>query len=163
MAVDVPLIYSPRCQPIKLPLAGRAVAFAISLACLAVFITANRLTPDPSGMGTHTQLNLPECNFYRTTGLPCPSCGMTTSFTWFFHGNFLASFYVQPMGALLAILAAIAFWTGLYIAVTGQPVYRLARFVPLRYGVIALIAFGIVAWAWKIFIHVHGIDGWTAS
>jgi Protein of unknown function (DUF2752) len=160
MAVEVPLIYSPRYEPIKLNLAARGMALAVSLACLAVLITASRLTPDPSGLGTHLQLNLPDCTFLRTTGMPCPSCGMTTSFAWFFHGNFLASFYVQPMGALLAVLSAIAFWTGLYIALTAQPVYLLARFVPARFLVISFIALGIIAWAWKIFIYKHGIDGW---
>jgi hypothetical protein len=160
MAVEVPLIYSPRYEPMKLPLSGRAAAMAVALACLAVFVTASRLAPDPSGMGTHTQLNMPECTFYRTTGMPCPSCGMTTSFTWFFHGNFLASLYVQPMGALLAVMAVIAFWTGIYIALTGQPVYRLVRLFPGRYFVFSLIALGIAAWAWKIFIHTRGIDGW---
>ena len=85
--------------------------------CLAILLLAAYLRPSPSGMGTHQQgLGLPACNFLRTTGLPCPSCGMTTSFAWFAKGNLLASAYVQPMGTILALLAAACVWGGFYIA-----------------------------------------------
>jgi hypothetical protein len=160
MSAQVPLIYAPRAERITLSLPGRALALVISLTCLAVFIAGSQVTPDPSGMGTHLQLNLPPCSFYRVTHLPCPSCGMTTSFAWFFRGNILASLYIQPMGATLALMAVIVFWTGLYIALTARPVYRLMRFLPNGYYIMPLLAWGIAAWAWKIFIHTYGIDGW---
>ncbi|NBO19844.1 MAG: DUF2752 domain-containing protein, partial [Proteobacteria bacterium] len=41
------------------------------------------LTPDARGLGTHEQLGLPPCGFYLWYGLPCPSCGMTTSWPHF--------------------------------------------------------------------------------
>jgi hypothetical protein len=156
----VPLIFSPRLEPAVVGKAGRLLAIAVSLVCLAVMVTAAKLTPSPTGMGTHTQLGLDQCQFALRTGLPCPSCGMTTSFAWFARGNLLASFYIQPMGALLALLCVIALWTGLYVAATGRAIYRLIALGPSRYYVPGMLAWAIIAWAWKIFIHLHGIDGW---
>jgi len=86
---------------------------------------------------------------------------MTTSFAWFVRGNFLASFYVQPMGFVLAVMAAMTFWAALYVAITGKPAYLLLSFVPRRYTLLPLLLFGAAAWGWKIFIHLHGIDGWN--
>jgi hypothetical protein len=127
-----------------------------------VLVTAADLTPSPTGMGTHTELGLQQCAWAARTGLPCPSCGMTTSFSWFARGNLLASFYIQPMGALLAMLAVAIFWIGLYEALTARPVHRLILFVRPRYYVVPLLGWAIIAWAWKIFIHTHGIDGWRS-
>jgi hypothetical protein len=114
-------------------------------------------------MGTHSaSLGLPPCNFLQTTGLPCPSCGMTTSFSWLAHGNLVASAYVQPMGAILALLAATSVWGGLYICITGRPTHRLLRLVAARYTLFPLLLLGVLAWGWKILIHLNGIDGWKS-
>jgi hypothetical protein len=85
---------------------------------------------------------------------------MTTSFAWFVRGRLLASLYVQPMGAVLAALAGCCVWAGLYLAFTGRPVYRLLYLRPGGHYFLPLLGLGIAAWAWKIFIHLRGIDGW---
>jgi hypothetical protein len=85
---------------------------------------------------------------------------MTTSFSWFARGNLIASAYVQPMGLILALMAAASVWGGSYIAVSGRPVHRLLRLLPAGYTLIPLLLVGVVAWGWKIFIHLNGIDGW---
>src|SRR5213595_2275277 len=110
----VPIIYSPRLGPAKVSIWGRLLAISIGLGCLAVLVTAAILEPNHSGVGTHEHLGLASCQFLDRTGLPCPSCGMTTSFAWFVRGNIAASLYVQPMGAVLALLAACSVWVGLY-------------------------------------------------
>jgi hypothetical protein len=158
--VTVPRIYaiSPVVQ--RLPIAHRLVALGVSLACIAVLITAVMIRPNHGGVETHRQLGLAECQFLRTSGIPCPSCGMTTSFAWFVRGNLAASLYVQPMGTLLAAGAGLTFWAALYIAATGKPVHRLMRGLPGSYVVVTTMALAIAAWGWKIFIHVRGIDGW---
>ncbi len=140
----------------------RLPAGIIALGCLAVLIIASQLTPSPAGYGSHTgyPLRLQSCAFMDRTGLPCPSCGMTTSFCWFVRGNLAASIYVQPMGALLAAMACCTLWGGSYVAVTGRPVYRLLRLVPDRYYTLPLLTIAILAWAWKVLIHVKGHDGW---
>ena len=113
------------------------------VACLAALVVAARLKPDAGGMGTHTQLGLAPCQWLARTGIPCPSCGMTTSFAWFVRGNLAASVYVQPMGSVLAALAATCVWVGLYVAVTGRPVYRLLRLLPGRYYTAPLLAIAV--------------------
>jgi hypothetical protein len=144
----------------RLAFGGRLMATGIGLACLVLLIVAAVLVPSPSGVGTHTALGLQQCQFLVRTGLPCPGCGMTTSFSWFARGNIEASLYVQPMGTILALLAAATFWGASYVAATGRPVYRLAQRIPARYYLWYLPAMAVVAWAWKIWIRVHHMDGW---
>jgi hypothetical protein len=141
-------------------LVERLLAAAVALSCAVVLIIAARLVPSPTGVGTHTAMGLVRCEFLARTGIPCPSCGMTTSFSHFAHGNILASIYVQPMGAALALLTAAGFWVSLYIAITGKPALRLMRLIPARYYLLPLMFLAVAAWGWKIFIHLHGIDGW---
>ena len=88
---------------------------------------------------------------------------MTTSFAWFVRGNWIASMYVQPMGFVLAVMTAMTFWMALYVAATGKPAYVLLGFIPRRYTLLPLLLFGAAAWGWKIFIHLHNIDGWKTN
>lgn len=163
-AVDetLPIIYSTRrASPARLGVAARMLALLGALACLAVLITAALATPNPAGVGTHaSSLRLQPCHFLLTTGIPCPGCGMTTSFAWFARGNLLASVYVQPMGSALAVLTGASVWVGLYIASTGRPVYRLFRLLPGRYYLLPLLALGLLAWGWKILLRLNQWDGW---
>jgi hypothetical protein len=101
------------------------------------------------------------CNFEQRTGIPCPGCGMTTSVAWFVRGNLLASVYVQPMGAIGALFCAAGVWIGLYLAITGKAAHRLLQMIPVGYYLMLILLVGVLAWAWKIFIHLKGIDGWT--
>jgi hypothetical protein len=159
-APSVPIIYCrPPAEP-DLPLVTRGLFLLLAAGCLSLLVTAAALQPSPEGVATHTNLGFARCTFLDRTGLPCPSCGMTTSFAWFVRGNVLASLYVQPMGFVLACLTAITFWVALYLAITGKPALRLLSRTPAQYYLLPLLGFAIVAWAWKIFIHVRGIDGW---
>lgn len=163
MRADVPIIYAVGTRAEPAPVTARVAAALIAGACLAVLVLAAWLPPSPTGTATHARsLGLPPCNFLRTTGLPCPSCGMTTSFSWFTKGNLPASLYVQPMGAILALLAAACIWGGFYVAISGRPAYRLLSLLPARYTLLPLLFLGILAWAWKILIHLNGVDGWRS-
>lgn len=155
-----PVIYINSLQRQPLSLKGRFLALVLALACLAPLVLAAMLTPSHTGTGTHTRIGLPECQWLARTGLPCPSCGMTTSWTWFVRGNLEASLYVQPMGTVLAALAVCSFWGGLYAAATGRAVYPLLGAVTARYYFLPLMTIAVTAWAWKIFIHLSGKDGW---
>ena len=156
----MPIIYAVAPRAI-VPRSIRLLAGLVAAGCLAVLVLAAWLPPSPTGTATHARaLGLPPCNFLRTTKVPCPACGMTTSFAWFAKGNLLASLYVQPMGTVLAILAAACVWGGSYIAISGRPAYRLLTLVPSRYTLLPLLFLGILAWGWKILIHLKGIDGW---
>ncbi|MGH7214504.1 MAG: DUF2752 domain-containing protein, partial [Tepidisphaeraceae bacterium] len=137
----------------------RLLAALIGFGCLAVLVVAVQLWPNSAGVGTHGQLGWDACGFLIRTGLPCPSCGMTTSFSWFVRGNLPASLYVQPMGTVLALGAGLTFWAGLYIALTGKPAHRLLRAFSGPFWLVAGLFLGVAAWAWKIAIHLRGIDG----
>lgn len=71
----------------------------IFIAC-SILAIARILRPSPNGFGTHEQLGLPPCIFLKLTGLPCPSCGLTTSFTHAAHFHFYQALAVQPFGLL---------------------------------------------------------------
>ncbi len=138
------------------------MAFLTAAVCLSVLVLAALLKPSPEGFGTHTghPLRLSSCGWLERTGIPCPACGMTTSFAWFVRGNVAASLYVQPMGCLLALLATCSIWGCGYIALTGRPIYRLLWAFPSKYYYVPLLCLAVAGWAWKVFIHLHGIDGW---
>lgn len=157
--VALPVIYTRIEGAVPLSPANRALAALVAGACLTVLVIGALLRPDAHGFGTHTQLGFQSCQFKARTGLPCPSCGFTTAFTCFAHGAFLSSFYVQPMGAVLALLTAATIWVGFYIAVTGRPVHRLFRMIPGRYYLMPLLVFALLAWGWKVLLTLTGHDG----
>jgi hypothetical protein len=139
---------------------GRALALVLCGISLSLLVMAAGLSPAAGGFGTHRQLGLQECGFLVRTGLPCPACGMTTSFAWFARGNLLASFYVQPMGCVLALICSMCVWAGGYVAITGKPLQRVVSVIPEKLYLIPLFTLATAAWAWKMYIHLHGIDGW---
>jgi hypothetical protein len=158
---DVPIIFTPPVARPTVTPGGRAFALFITGISLSVLLIALSLSPSPAGLGTHQALGYQRCQFLLTTGLPCPTCGMTTSFAHFVRGQWLASFYVQPMGFLLALITGAFFWASLYVAVTGKPIHRLLRQVPMPVLILTMMSLAIAAWGWKIFIHLRGIDGWS--
>ena len=81
----------------------RRAMLVVALGLAAVLGVARWLEPDPRGYGTHTQLGLYPCMFFKVTGQPCPSCGMTTAFAWFVRGRFDRSWQANPVGSLLAL------------------------------------------------------------
>lgn len=56
----------------------------------------------PRTMATHRQLGLPPCTFVDVTGIPCPACGMTTSFSLLVRGDMTNSLKANWVGTLLA-------------------------------------------------------------
>jgi phosphotransferase system glucose/maltose/N-acetylglucosamine-specific IIC component len=92
-----------------LSFAVRIVLLGIALFLTAIFGIALWLNPyDGNGeartMETHRQLGLPPCTFYDKTGLPCPSCGMTTSFSLLIRGDVGNSLRANFVGTLLAAI-----------------------------------------------------------
>ena len=72
------------------------------LTVLATFTLtiARFLSPSAKGYGTHQQLGLPPCIFFNLTGIPCPSCGLTTSFAHAARLHFYQAFLTQPFGLI---------------------------------------------------------------
>ncbi len=86
---------------------SRVALVAWMLFLLSGFSLARSLKPDPRGFGTHQRLGLPACSFRMMFTIPCPSCGMTTSFAHFTRGQFRESAGANFAGLLLAIVCAI--------------------------------------------------------
>jgi len=157
----VPLIYTRDALPPAMTPWSRLLALAISVTGLTLLGIGAWLIPNGErGISTHTQLGLPPCAWEERMGIPCPSCGYTTSVSYFAHGNLIASLYIQPMGFVIAAFFAAAAWIGAYIAFTGRPVHRLVSMLPGRMLLVLLLALAIAGWAWKIAIHLTGHDHW---
>src|SRR5207245_7357675 len=61
---------------------------------------------------THLQIGLPPCSFRYLTGIPFPSCGLTTSFSLLMHGDLGSSLRANAVGTLLAIFSlAVIPWS----------------------------------------------------
>src|SRR5262249_50746612 len=85
----------------------RGALVGVVLGIVAVFVVAASLNPyggegRPRQMATPQRLGLPPCTFYDVTGLPCPSCGMTTSFAFLVRGDVKNSLRANWVGTLLA-------------------------------------------------------------
>jgi hypothetical protein len=95
--------------PARSGLGVRLRGLAVAAPIMAVMAVAFWLQPDPRGLGTHEQLHLGACNFLATTGWPCPTCGMTTSFSALAHGQVGFAFRAHPLGPVL-VAALLAVW-----------------------------------------------------
>lgn len=127
----------------------RLFALILALLCSGPLVFAATLTPDAGGIGTHTQMGLPECGFVQATGLPCATCGCTTAFAHAADGSLLSALVTQPFGALLALtlamLALIAAWS----AVSGMSLIPLGQAVMNRRFALAWLVLLLGSWAYK--------------
>lgn len=80
------------------------VASAFGLA--VVLGVARWVEPDARGYGTHEQLGLPPCAFRVLTRIPCPACGLTTSFAYVVRGEFRNAAAANIGGCLMALAVA---------------------------------------------------------
>jgi hypothetical protein len=135
-----------------LPVMGwwvRGVLVGIAVVLAAVFIVAVLLNPyypdgTPRRMGTHEQF-LAECTFKKVTGLPCPSCGMTTSFALTVRGDPRA-FQANCVGALLALVCLAAVPWCVASAFAGRTLFMRTAERWMIVFVVGLLGFMIVRW-----------------
>lgn len=128
----------------------RLIAGIVVAGTATVLGIAAYLDPSPTGLGTHTKLNMPDCGWIVTMDLPCISCGMTTAFAHAANGNLLASFATQPLGAALAVVTAMMFLISSYVTLTGSQVGSVfGRLWGHRAGWFLAI-FATAAWVYKI-------------
>jgi hypothetical protein len=124
------------------------VLFAASGAMLAL---GRWLEPSPLGLGTHAQLGFPPCLFLKFTGIPCPNCGLTTSFTHAARLQFIQAFLTQPFGLIVFLLAAMTAVFACYSLLTRKPMP--IRINPDRKKTVwySLAACYLLGWIYKIF------------
>jgi len=106
----------------------RGTLLLITVGLVAVFAIAAWLNPyesdgRPRCQETHRQMGLPPCTFYEVTKLPCPSCGMTTSFSLLIHGDVWNSLKANAVGTLLASFCLALIPWNLACAVKGRPFF----------------------------------------
>lgn len=124
----------------------------LTLAALAgaVLTIARFLPPSASGVGTHERLGLPPCLFLKLTGVPCPSCGLTTSFAHAAKLHFYDALIAQPFGLLLFFLTVLFVPLSLWLAyrrIAWQSLTEARTAKPLLW---LLGALWLSAWIYKI-------------
>jgi putative effector of murein hydrolase LrgA (UPF0299 family) len=110
---------NPAEPPPRLGIWVRGALTGVVLGLIFVFTMAWLLDPyneDGSAkrMGTHQgkPLGLLPCSFYQGTGVPCPACGMTTSFALLVRGDVPNSLRANWVGTLLAAFGMLLIpWT----------------------------------------------------
>lgn len=106
---------------------SRLSAAAAAGAGAAVFLVAAWIHPyDATGQallhGTHRQLGLPPCLMLQLTGVPCLSCGMTTSVSLVMHGDLTAAVRANWAGVVVSMLGIVAVAWLMFLAISGaQP------------------------------------------
>ena len=135
----------------------RLVGAIVALCAGGILGIAAWLTPSTQGLGTHRQMGLPECGWITLMDLPCPTCGMTTSFAFAADGDLLTSFMTQPLGMMLAIATAMSFLIGSFVALTGSRVSSMFSRLWGRWSGWAITGIIITAWIFKILSYKGGI------
>ncbi|MFH1717128.1 MAG: DUF2752 domain-containing protein [Planctomycetota bacterium] len=123
-------------------LAAGAVCLAV-VSFFGVFALAGRAKTDVGQW-------LGYCGFKQRTGLPCPTCGMTTATLAFAQGRILEAFYIQPACGLLCSLAVIAAFLAFITAVFAVHLRFIDTFLKemkIRYIILALIIILAAGWA----------------
>jgi len=133
---------------------ARLAWLAVAIACATVLGIGAYLRPDPRGLGTHEALGLPPCSFVLTSGLPCPTCGMTTAYSLMLHGHPIQAFLAQPAGAVLCLGTVVLLIASVHFAIRGYMVSpNWVRLGPVR-TMLCLGFLLLFGWGFKI---VHGM------
>lgn len=103
----------------------RGVLLVFAVLLVVVFTLACQIDPydeqgKPLKMGAHQRLGMPPCEFVVMFKKPCPSCGLTTSFSLLMHGDMMGSLSANPVGTAMALFGlALVPWC-LLIAFRGR-------------------------------------------
>ena len=117
---------------------SRIVWFALGALPLAVIATATTLVPAAEGHGTHTQLGLPPCGFLVSTGLPCPGCGLTTSFSHMVRFDWAGASAANAFGVALFLVSFFTIPVSFYSMWRGLPVIATMEKLQFEKVVVAL-------------------------
>jgi hypothetical protein len=128
----------------------RAMNAAAGLSVLVMLMLAMRLQPNPTGLGTHQQLGFPPCTMIVLFNLPCPSCGMTTSWALFVRGAWGASVTTNAGGFLLAIIALAYLPASCYFCFIGRASRRGWYSFSLALALLVALAVAFGQWGWRM-------------
>ncbi|MDB4972520.1 MAG: putative transrane protein [Myxococcaceae bacterium] len=137
--------------------ASRCLWSAVGATALAVLAVARWLAPSASGLGTHVALGLPPCGFLLWTGLPCPACGLTTSFAQLARGQLLLALAANPLGLPLFALMLVLPGLALQQVLSGRsPMEAIDRFAADRVALLLVLAL-LLSWSARLLaLCLHG-------
>ncbi|MFP3903685.1 MAG: DUF2752 domain-containing protein [Armatimonadota bacterium] len=127
------------------------ILFAVATVVIAVSIV---LTPHASGYGTHQELLMPPCIFRMVTHVPCPMCGMTTSFAMVAEGDLAGAFDSHILGPPMFVLTVMTALLGLFGALVRLPDWLdPARFVQHSRWAWVIVVAMLLAWPINIVLY----------
>ncbi|MHC4559602.1 MAG: DUF2752 domain-containing protein [Planctomycetota bacterium] len=126
---------------------GQRLLAAIIFLSIAAFFTLFALAG-------HYKVNMGRllgyCGFKQRTGLPCPTCGMTTATLAFAQGKIFEALYIQPAAGLLLCIMVVTAFLAFFTAVFGVYFRFIKRFfkeIKVRYIILALLIIIAAGWA----------------
>lgn len=124
----------------------------VALATLAVFTltVARMLSPSAAGYGTHEQLGLPPCLFFKLTGIPCPNCGLTTSFAHSARLHFYQAFVTQPFGLIAFCLTVVSIPLFVFLIRRHISWFQFVQARGIDRMIRILVAIYLLSWIYKI-------------
>ncbi|MFN3188964.1 MAG: DUF2752 domain-containing protein [Aureliella sp.] len=127
----------------------RTTCALTAIVLTGTLLTARVLRPSPNGLGTHQQLGLPPCTSIVLWDLPCPACGMTTSWAHMVRGQVLEAFYANAGGALLSIIALVCIPATCYFSLAGLATKRERFSLFLAASLLIAIVVAIAQWYFR--------------
>jgi hypothetical protein len=128
----------------------------VCVPCWAVLAAAAAIHPDAQGYDTHRQLGLPACSFLQNTGMPCPTCGLTTAFAHMARGQVPSALRAQVFGTALFVLMAMGALAGAAQAITGRTILVCPN-RPVTWAY-CLLWGALIGWALKLWLGLRSGD-----
>jgi hypothetical protein len=139
----------------------RGALLAMAAAMAFVFYLATQVRPyaedgTPLRMASHRTLGLPACRFQEYTGMPCPSCGMTTSFALLVRGDIINSLRANWVGTGLAVFCMLFIPWSIASTLRGRFLWirNVEGMLAFLVGVFTVLMLG----RWAIVMLVRAID-----
>jgi hypothetical protein len=141
-----------------MPWWGRTILLGLAALAAVVFALAIYLDPyRPDGAArteeTHRQLGLPPCTFKVATGLPCPSCGMSTSFALLIRGDLSNSLRANAAGTLLGVFSLAFIPWAVVSAYRGHMLFITSWEGALTRVVVIFLVLMLVRWGIVLLVH----------
>ncbi|MFO0943244.1 MAG: DUF2752 domain-containing protein [Pirellulales bacterium] len=137
-----------RCKYLSWPM--RLMTMFSGAVLLALLVIARGLTPSASGFGTHEQLGLPPCTAIVLLNIPCPACGMTTSWAHTTRGDFVAAAQCNAGGMLLALIAMAFLPASCYFFLRGKASSNGWFSLVLAICLVAALGVSLVQWVIRL-------------
>lgn len=127
----------------------RIASFIGSMVLGFGLLVAMWLQPDGRGHGTHQQLGLPPCTFKFLLHIPCPACGMTTSWALAVRGDWQSAIQANSGGFVLFLITAVSVPLLLATSIRGRLPWSGLRFLgPTLLSSALLLA--LIQWTLRI-------------